>query len=103
MICEKQTKVPKDECEAGLSKIWDTVVEKECPKAVAALPDVACEILKDQDKEKAEQDLGGDYGEGVPEGRCGSAGCCVRDSQGPGQGEGCCGDDLRKADQGAEG
>merc|ERR1719484_444261 len=52
MLCEKQSEVPKDECEAGLSKIWETVTEKECPKAVAALPDVACDILKDQDKEK---------------------------------------------------
>jgi hypothetical protein len=32
-ICEKQTKVPKDECEAGLSKIWEMVAEKECPNA----------------------------------------------------------------------
>merc|ERR1712100_943697 len=53
MICEKQSKVPKDECEAGLSKIWETVAEKECPKAFSALPEVACDILKDQDKEKA--------------------------------------------------
>merc|ERR1712196_561248 len=53
MICEKQSKVPKDECEAGLSKIWEMVAEKECPNAFAALPEVACEILKDQDKEKA--------------------------------------------------
>merc|ERR1719353_1071222 len=52
MICEKESKVPKDECEAGLSKIWEMVAEKECPKSVAALPEVACEILKDQDKEK---------------------------------------------------
>merc|ERR1719454_2407322 len=52
MICEKQSKVPKDECEAGLSKIWEMVAEKECPKTVSALPEVACEILKDQDKEK---------------------------------------------------
>merc|ERR1711907_768843 len=53
LICEKESKVPKDECEAGLSKIWDMVVEKECPTAFSALPDVACDILKDQDKEKA--------------------------------------------------
>merc|ERR1719235_2896170 len=53
MICEKQSKVPKDECEAGLSKIWEMVAEKENPKAVSALPDFACDILKDQDKEKA--------------------------------------------------
>merc|ERR1719335_1767993 len=53
MICEKQSKVPKDECEAGLSKIWEMVAEKECPKALSALPEVACDILKDQDKEKA--------------------------------------------------
>merc|ERR1712100_228922 len=52
MICSKQTKVPKDECEAGLSKIWEMVAEKECPATLAALPEVACEILKDQDKEK---------------------------------------------------
>merc|ERR1719389_1202394 len=52
MICEKQTTVPKDECEAGLSKIWELVAEKECPSAYSALPDVACDILKDQDKEK---------------------------------------------------
>merc|ERR550514_1973687 len=51
-ICEKQSKVPKDECEAGLSKIWEMVAEKECPKAVSALPEVVCDILKDQDKEK---------------------------------------------------
>merc|ERR1712167_255273 len=51
----KQSKVPADECEAGLSKIWEMVAAKECPnaKAVAALPEVACDILKDQDKEKA--------------------------------------------------
>merc|ERR1719281_1978299 len=55
MICEKQSQVPKDECEAGLSKIWEAIAEKECPKAkaVSALPEVACDILKDQDKEKA--------------------------------------------------
>merc|ERR1711937_653737 len=54
MICSKQTKVPADECEAGLSKIWETVRDQECAaKAVAALPEVACDILKDQDKEKA--------------------------------------------------
>jgi len=52
MICEKQSKVPKDECEAGLSKIWEMVAEKECPSTLSALPEVACEILKDQDKEK---------------------------------------------------
>merc|ERR1712159_887841 len=53
LICEKQSKVPADECEAGLSKIWELVRDKECAaKAVAALPDVACDILKDQDKEK---------------------------------------------------
>merc|ERR1719428_755922 len=52
MICEKQSKVPKEECEAGLSKIWETVAEKECPSTVSALPEVACDILKDQDKEK---------------------------------------------------
>merc|ERR1719389_1442924 len=53
MLCEKQSKVPKDECEAGLSKVWEMVAEKECAKAFYALPDVACDILKDQDKEKA--------------------------------------------------
>merc|ERR1719426_507496 len=53
MICTKQSKVPAEECEAGLSKIWETVAEKECPKAFKALPEVACDILKDQDKEKA--------------------------------------------------
>jgi len=54
LICEKQSKVPADECEAGLSKIWELVRDKECAaKAVAALPEVACDILKDQDKEKA--------------------------------------------------
>jgi len=54
LICSKQTKVPADECEAGLSKIWETVRDQECAaKAVAALPEVACDILKDQDKEKA--------------------------------------------------
>merc|ERR1719395_391533 len=53
LICSKQTKVPADECEAGLSKIWELVRDKECAaKAVAALPEVACDILKDQDKEK---------------------------------------------------
>merc|ERR1719387_1845814 len=53
MICAKQSKVPADECEAGLSKIWELVRDKECAaKAVAALPDAACDILKDQDKEK---------------------------------------------------
>merc|ERR1719217_1588270 len=53
LICSKQTKVPADECEAGLSKIWELVRDKECAaKAVAALPDAACDILKDQDKEK---------------------------------------------------
>merc|ERR1711981_1165211 len=52
MICEKQTTVPKDECEAGLSKIWEAIAEKECPSAYSALPDVACDFLKDQDKEK---------------------------------------------------
>jgi len=53
LICEKQSKVPADECEAGLSKIWETVRDQECAaKAVAALPEVACDILKDQDKEK---------------------------------------------------
>merc|ERR1711869_111442 len=54
LICSKQTKVPADECEAGLSKIWEMVRDEECAaKAVAALPEVACDILKDQDKEKA--------------------------------------------------
>merc|ERR1719181_1029391 len=53
MICQKQSKVPEDECEAGLSKVWEAVAEKECPKTVSALPEVACDILKDQDKEKA--------------------------------------------------
>merc|ERR1719247_2332897 len=53
MICEKQSKVPADECEAGLSKIWEMVAEKECPKEFEALPEVACDILKDSDKEKA--------------------------------------------------
>merc|ERR1719472_1012 len=52
MICEKQSTVPKDECEAGLSKIWEMVAEKECPKAFSALPEVACDFLKDQTKEK---------------------------------------------------
>merc|ERR1719182_266011 len=52
MLCEKQSKVPKDECEAGLSKIWEAVAEKECPNALSALPEVACDILKDQTKEK---------------------------------------------------
>merc|ERR1712182_83467 len=52
LICEKQSKVPADECEAGQSKIWEMVAEEECPNA-KALPEVACDILKDQDKEKA--------------------------------------------------
>merc|ERR1711937_603050 len=53
MVCEKQSKVPKDECEAGLSKIWEMVAEKECPKEFEALPEAACDILKDSDQEKA--------------------------------------------------
>merc|ERR1719387_2042075 len=53
MICAKQSKVPADECEAGLSKIWEMVRDKECAAAFSALPEVACDILKDQTKEKA--------------------------------------------------
>merc|ERR1719407_447386 len=70
MICEKQSKVPKDECEAGLSKIWETVAEKECVKAFAALPEVACEILKDQDKEKAAVEMICEKQSKVPKDEC---------------------------------
>jgi len=55
LICQEQSKVPKEECNLALSKIWGAVLEKGCPKAQAsidALPDAACDILKDQDKEK---------------------------------------------------
>merc|ERR1711939_47051 len=70
MICEKQSKVPKDECEAGLSKIWELVVEKECPKTVAALPEVACDILKDQDKEKVAVEMLCEKQTTVPKDEC---------------------------------
>merc|ERR1712078_982496 len=69
-ICEKQSKVPKDECEAGLSKIWEMVAEKECPKAFTALPDVACDILKDQDKEKVAVEMICEKQSIVPEDEC---------------------------------
>merc|ERR1719409_2346661 len=70
MVCEKQSKVPKDECEAGLSKIWEMVAEKECPKAFAALPEVACEILKDQDKEKVAVEMICEKQSQVPKDEC---------------------------------
>merc|ERR1719331_2161660 len=70
MICQKQSKVPQDECEAGLSKIWEMVAEKECPKAVAALPDFACDILKDQDKEKAAVEMICQKQSKVPQDEC---------------------------------
>merc|ERR1719171_200091 len=70
MICEKESKVPKDECEAGLSKIWEMVAEKECPKAVAALPEVACDILKDQDKEQAAVEMICEKQSKVPKDEC---------------------------------
>merc|ERR1719379_1488221 len=70
MICEKQSKVPKDECEAGLSKIWEMVAEKECSKAFAALPEVACEILKDQDKEKVAVEMICEKQSKVPKDEC---------------------------------
>ena len=39
--------------EAGLSKVWETVAEKECPKTLAAfLPEAGCDILKDKSLEK---------------------------------------------------
>merc|ERR1711998_817754 len=70
MICEKQSKVPKDECEAGLSKIWETVAEKECPKAFSALPEVACDILKDSDKEKTAVEMICEKQSKVPKDEC---------------------------------
>lgn len=30
-ICEAQSKIPADKCEAGLTKLWDTLASKECP------------------------------------------------------------------------
>ena len=71
LICEKQSKVPADECEAGLSKIWELVRDKECAaKAVAALPEVACDILKDQDKEKAAVEMLCEKQSKVPKDEC---------------------------------
>merc|ERR1740138_216169 len=70
MICEKQSKVPKDECEAALSKIWELVAEKECPNAYSALPEVACEILKDQDKEKVAVEMICEKQSTVPKDEC---------------------------------
>merc|ERR1712072_984658 len=69
-ICEKQSKVPKDECEAGLSKIWEMVAEKEYSKAFSALPEVACDILKDQDKEKAAVEMICEKQSKVPKDEC---------------------------------
>merc|ERR1711937_494257 len=70
MICEKESKVPKDECAAGLSKIWEVVSEKECAKAFKALPEVACDILKDSDKEKAAVEMACEKQSKVPADEC---------------------------------
>jgi hypothetical protein len=69
-ICERQKKVPKIECVVGLHKIWDQITEKECPKAVSALPDVACDILKDQDKEKVAVEMICEKQTKVPKDEC---------------------------------
>merc|ERR1719171_3253540 len=31
-LCSKQQKVPAAECEGFLTKMWDTLAQKECPK-----------------------------------------------------------------------
>merc|ERR1711937_757309 len=70
MICVKQSKVPADECEAGLSKIWEVVSEKECAKEFKALPEVACDILKDSDQEKAAVEMACEKQSKVPADEC---------------------------------
>jgi len=52
-ICSKEHKMPTTECEAALTKLWDVITHKECPKDVlTAIPLMVCKLVKLPELEK---------------------------------------------------
>jgi len=52
-ICSKEHKMPTSECEAALTKLWDVITHKECPKVVlTAIPPMVCKLVKLPELEK---------------------------------------------------
>lgn len=52
-LCSKQHKVSATECEAALTKLWDVVAQKECPKdELTAIPALVCKLVKLPELEK---------------------------------------------------
>lgn len=52
-ICSKEHKIPTTECEAALTKLWDVITQKECPKVeLISIPPGVCSIVKNPIVEK---------------------------------------------------
>jgi len=46
-VCTKQSKLPQDACEKGLTLIWNALAKRECPDgSVTALPPVVCKVVE---------------------------------------------------------
>ena len=54
-ICESQHKLPADKCEAGLTKAWDIITQKECEhkNGLPPVPELLCDLVKSKDTETA--------------------------------------------------
>jgi len=57
-ICSKEHKMPTTECEAALTKLWDVISQKECPKVeLTAIPPMVCKLAKLPELEKTAVDV----------------------------------------------
>merc|ERR1711974_95256 len=73
-VCTKQSKVPAAECEAVLTKVWDTVAKAECASnTVAALPPMVCQLVENASLEKKAVDFVCSKQKEVPSTECEAA------------------------------
>merc|ERR1719355_539163 len=50
-VCSMQSKIPAEECEVLLSKVWDELDEKEC-SGLTALPASVCQVVQNKELEQ---------------------------------------------------
>jgi len=73
-VCTKQSEVPAAECEAMLTKVWDTVAKAECASStVAALPPMVCQLVENASLEKKAVDFVCSQQKEVPATECEAA------------------------------